>query len=321
MIIMDLNKVDYYIPDSIWSSFGINTQEEYIERYVIRSKFHADVHDDIIKSYETAEYLMAHSYYHWPMYDEAKKKLLGIFEMAVKLRNAELANDLTFKDKKGKIHQKKLNRLIDDLGNFGYPEGYIKELHWIREHRNSEAHPERHGFGGAILMRNFYLIINSINELFMHPDKVLEPIEKYHLLVKKHADSLEGLYVVPFEGQSILAYNPVILRCWKIKEKWVTALYFQYVFQDTKVFIESHIDPKPLLFILSDINFAKEEIKALNIENSEKITFQKTLSPENIEHYNKHLAELQQTNDMDRKSYNFIQQRDVNHAIEVSIYQ
>jgi len=32
--------------------------------------FHAQVPDDIQESYKTVEYLMAHAWYHWPMFDE-----------------------------------------------------------------------------------------------------------------------------------------------------------------------------------------------------------------------------------------------------------
>src|SRR5690606_13639277 len=133
---------NYYTPDSIWSDFKIENQEDYIKKFVIKGNFHSGVHEDVVKSYKTVEYLMAHAYYHWELYDQVLVKLLSIFEMAVKLRSKELNNPLQFQTKNEKTMDKKLVQLIDELKNFGYPAYLIRDLHWLRTLRNIESHPD-----------------------------------------------------------------------------------------------------------------------------------------------------------------------------------
>src|SRR5690554_2604864 len=82
--------MEYFEPDSRWKLYQVFSLEEYVEKFVVKCKFHKDVPADIQDAWQTVEYLLAHAYYHWPMYDEGFKKALLIVEMAVKLRAKEL---------------------------------------------------------------------------------------------------------------------------------------------------------------------------------------------------------------------------------------
>ena len=103
---------NYYLPDSRWA---VSSRQVYEDRFVVKGKFHNLVPDDIIKEFEIAERLMAYSYYCYPMYDEAFKKLLGMTEMAVKLRCKQFGISLEYKDRNGKVRQRTLSYLIDQL--------------------------------------------------------------------------------------------------------------------------------------------------------------------------------------------------------------
>ncbi len=87
---MGLNEINrtgnsnYYKAETLWKNFGAQTREEYVSKFVIQGHFIPSVPEDVLNAYETAEYLMAHAWYYWPMYDEALKKLTGILEIAVK---------------------------------------------------------------------------------------------------------------------------------------------------------------------------------------------------------------------------------------------
>jgi len=76
---------DWYRPDELWKIFpSIKSRKDFMRNWVIWGNFHSGVPKDILNSFETAEYIMAHAWYHWPMYDAALVKVLGILEMAVK---------------------------------------------------------------------------------------------------------------------------------------------------------------------------------------------------------------------------------------------
>jgi hypothetical protein len=77
----------FYTPDTRWDFYQISDEEEFAEKLVIEGVFHQEVPEDVIEAYETTEYLMAHLYYYWPMYDEAFNKVLFTIEMGIKLKN------------------------------------------------------------------------------------------------------------------------------------------------------------------------------------------------------------------------------------------
>src|SRR5687767_6120314 len=113
---------NYFEADLTWNTFGVISKEDYVSKFVFEGKFHSAVPQDIIDSFETAEYMMAHAYYHYKMYDEALKKMLAIFEMAVKLRCTEMGIELEVSSKKWKTKKRRLFDLIDDLMAQGYPQ-------------------------------------------------------------------------------------------------------------------------------------------------------------------------------------------------------
>lgn len=129
--------------------FKLKNKKEYVDKFVIKSRFNSNVNDDIIKGYRTAQYLMAHAYFHYPMYDEAVLKILGIFEMSIKLRSKELGNSVEVVSNNGKRKSKNLGVLINELNRYEYPKTFIEKLHYIREMRNSQVHQDRYGFGGS----------------------------------------------------------------------------------------------------------------------------------------------------------------------------
>jgi len=89
--------MEFHEPDSRWAGFGCSSYEHYLDRYLIRGKFHNKVPNAVTDAYITIEYLMAHAYYFYPMYDEALSKLLRTMEMAVKLRCKEIGIDIVVK--------------------------------------------------------------------------------------------------------------------------------------------------------------------------------------------------------------------------------
>lgn len=205
------NSNKYYTPDPVWSVQNISNLIDHQKKLVITSSFHDQVHNDILESYKTVEYLMAHSYYHWPMYDEARRKILGIVEMAIKLRSQQLNNSLEYFDKRKRNRKKILAQLINELTNYGYPQPLINRLHWARELRNSDSHPDRHGFGGAILMHAFYTIAfypvltNARKQIESHIAS--KPIIKFIKNMKLNDLCIEGFCIESNQGIKIIKTN------------------------------------------------------------------------------------------------------------------
>ncbi|MEQ1747395.1 MAG: hypothetical protein ABMA02_18335, partial [Saprospiraceae bacterium] len=78
--------MSYHTPDFIWEAFGAPDFESYTHVFVVEGRFHKDVPEAVRESYTVAEHIMAHAYYHYPMYEEGLVKLLRTLEMGVRMR-------------------------------------------------------------------------------------------------------------------------------------------------------------------------------------------------------------------------------------------
>lgn len=158
---------DYLKPDNRWKHYKFDNQRDYIEKVVIRGYFHQSVPDDVVKAFTTSEYLMAHAYFHWELFDEALKKCLFTLEMAVKIRAEEKGIDLVRKNKKGRRFDRRLVDVIKDVCKEPHL-GHVKEyLNKARELRNIFAHPKEHSFSGPLSTSTYIVhVVNVINRLF-----------------------------------------------------------------------------------------------------------------------------------------------------------
>jgi len=155
-------ETNYFEPDSLMSYYQIHSGDDFVEAYLVKGDFGPAVPKDIKDSYKTAEYLMAHSYYYWPMYDEAFWKVLAIYEMAIQFRCKELGIELN--NKKG--WRKNLEILHRELIQELKLDQFQYTFEWIRKLRNSQAHPEIHSFGGGLYKTHIELIVKFIKMIF-----------------------------------------------------------------------------------------------------------------------------------------------------------
>jgi hypothetical protein len=196
----------WFEADTRWELCNIKSLEDFIDNYVVAGKFHDQVPVDIVTAFETVSYLMAHSYYHWPMMDEAMTKALLVMEMAVKLKAKQGNIDLeTLPNKKRKTFQKKLANLIDEVCEVNGLDFLKPDFERFRTIRNSRMHPERHNYMGALgkPKGNVILFINIINFLFMDKKDIEELIEGREEL---------KVELEPFEnGSFVLEYNNTLI--------------------------------------------------------------------------------------------------------------
>lgn len=311
----------YYQPDITWQSFNIQTQEEYVKSFVVKGNFHTAVHKDVLKSYKTVEYLMAHAYYHYPMYDEALKKLLSIFEMAVKLRCTDLDIELEFVNRRGKTQKKILAKLITDLIDYGYPVELKSSLDWVRRLRNMSAHPDSHSFGGGIFKGPIIPILNIINSIFKAPIDVAERKIKIEHHQKEMESLLNKVYILNHNKQAILVYNPTPVKAMKIKNNWVYAWHIHPVLANTKKLLEEHKIPSPIVLFLKDENIIDNNLSAFDLETNSKTKLSITTKPENIKNYKKHISEFEALERMDQFAYESSHNSTITTKIDNFVYK
>ncbi|WP_141239924.1 hypothetical protein [Aliifodinibius salipaludis] len=158
----------FYEPDSRWEMHQINNNEDYAKKLVITGYFHDQVPEDVIKAYETVEYLMAHAYYYWPMFDEAFNKMLFTIEMGIKLKAKQLNIPIYRRKENGERWYRRLSLIIDDICDEDYLRDLKKKLERSAGLRDMKAHPKQNSFSGPSggTHRNIKYCINILNRLF-----------------------------------------------------------------------------------------------------------------------------------------------------------
>lgn len=164
----------------------MNDFEDYKKNCVVKGQFHSLVPKDVVEAFEVAEYIMAHAYYHYPLYDEAYSKLLLIVEMAIKLRCKQLGIQIEtgkINKKNGQPINKVLDVLIKEMAAIEPTKSIEKGLHWLRERRNSKMHPDGHFYMGSMVSPAMKIGVTILNKIFT-PDNTFQLFESELLKVQ-----------------------------------------------------------------------------------------------------------------------------------------
>jgi hypothetical protein len=164
----------YHTPDKHWEIWGCTNYDCYLEKYLVKGNFHDKVPEEIIDASATIEYLIAHAYYYFKIYDEALNKALRIVELSVKLRCKQLGIDLQHEevDLNSKKRNKDFSRLNEDLIKKEKNKELTYVLNYIRFMRNNQMHPTMNSFVGG---RNNGVIIKcfeTVNLLFAEGEDI-----------------------------------------------------------------------------------------------------------------------------------------------------
>jgi hypothetical protein len=189
--------MEYHEPVILWEAMGMPDFDTYREKSVVKGLFHPLVPKDVIDAYEVAEYMMAHAYYHWPLYDEAFTKLLLITEMAVKLRCAHFGIPIEEKRKNGSLRDRHFEQLIIDVCKAEPLKSIEERLHWLRSRRNDKMHPDSHTFSGAIM--NYFAIklgVGILNKLFIPEQLLSSSPQQIESINNDLASFFNGLFVL-----------------------------------------------------------------------------------------------------------------------------
>jgi hypothetical protein len=290
----------YYQPDTIWRIFGAPTEAEYIQKFVVKGNFHAGVHEDVVKSYDVVEHIMALSYFHYPMYEVALQKLLGIYEMAVKLRSQQVGIVMDYTLKNGAKRKKELNKLIDELVDKALIPELKSVMHHTRKIRNIFAHPDQYSLFGTLSHSVLIPLVNLLNQLFLPQSHHIENNEVLLKTKESFTISETDLFKLEHKNQLILAYAPKLLNTFKVGSTWVSAISFQPVLSKTKELLSEHKIPDGIIRFFKEVEITSKGIKAIDTESIQEILIERTTKTENLEVLKRHLKELKELNELDQ---------------------
>ena len=314
---------DWYKQAEIWSVYSNSkTREDFVKNWVIEGHFHAQVPEDVIDAYETAAYLMAHAWYHWPMFDEALRKVAGIFEMAVKLKCQQLEIPLKhINNRSGKEIDISLSVLVDQVASQEKEKNLKNWMQNVRKIRNRLMHPEKNSFAGGMVSPRIKGTVNLINLLFLENKTVIKAREQTTSMQQTYAGFKEGLYVLEYNNERMLIAEVEPMKAFKIKEEWVSLWLFRPVLTNTYETLSNHRYAVPPFLVLKQLDLKNGELTAITFEHSESIKLIPTEDPRNQALLDLHLEEWRQLEERDRIMYDNFIQREGSKAIHDFMYR
>lgn len=295
---------NYYDPDDRWEIlYQIDSRQAYEDKFVVKGKFHNRVPDDVKMDFEIAERLMAYSYYCYPMYDEALKKLLGMTEMAVKLRCTQLDISLDYKDKKGESKQRVLSQLIDLLLKRENDKPLHDVLTKARRIRNIFAHPDRHTFLGGMVYNSVIQVINTINFIFLDEQVFKESKNYLNELLQSNDPFEHGNFILEHNDYRYLAYCGRCLDVFKVKGEWIGLWVFYPVITNMKEQIEKNKYNIPIFTTLKDVEIKDSCLHGVDVASDKPVRFLTTTESKNLEKFVDFEQQLKECKNIDIELY------------------
>lgn len=270
----------YHEPDAIWEVFDLPDFGAYVEKFVVRGRFHSGVPEDVVKGYTVAEHIMALAYYYYPMYEEALVKLLRTLELGVRLRCAQLGIATTFTDNKGKKQGKNLGALIDQLAA-KEPSKSIKEtLDGLRELRNIFMHPTENMLLGSTAIHAIRQTLVQLNALFLP--------EQFFSDAKKELDGMQsawrpferGLFILDQGGYQVVINESQVVEAYRDGSAWVYLVCFKPIFKEIKKCLEQGYQAHPVLLVLREVTVEPGMMRGTNISDGMPVMFFETDRPD-----------------------------------------
>lgn len=276
----------YHEPVILWEAMGMPDFHTYCEKSVVRGLFHPTVPKDVKDAYEVAEYMMAHAYYHWALFDEAFTKLLLITEMAVKIRCNHFGIPTQEKRKNYTLQDRRLDHLIKDVCKAEPLKNIEEELHWLRGRRNNKMHPHSNTFSGAIA--NYHAIklgVGIINKLFI-PEHLQSQIQQQIDSLAGQLNSFSnGLFVLDTGDSRFLIEGIKVVDALLINGEWYYFLVASPITNNIGEQVRKHNYADPLTLQIRDITVNDSSISMKDASTDKPIQITPTHHPAYIETY------------------------------------
>jgi hypothetical protein len=282
----------YHEPDERWAIFGMNSFEDYCEKSVAEGLFCSYVPEEIREAYKNAEYIMAHAYYHYPLYEEAFSKLLMTIEMAVKQRCIQFDIPLQTTNKYDQLTYKTFDNLIQEMSRFEATKKIENGLHWLRKKRNQKLHEYRHTVSGSMFYNFMKVGVTMLNKIFI-PKEIFESSEIERSSKQQLLNSINHKPLV-FENKNYLVEKLEVKDALIINGKSVYLVTIHPVTHDIQRQIERADYKQPEMFTVESIEVNGSQILMSISDSKEEITFRQTSHPKDIETYNKFISDREE---------------------------
>lgn len=265
--------MEFYTPDERWDIFGCPDFESFLNKYLVRGNFHKKVPEQVVDAYKTIEYLMAHAYYYYPMYDEALSKLLRTIEMAIKIRCKELNIPTVVEKKKGneiKRYDLTFNDLINKVCNEEKEKKLDFSLHRIREIRNMFMHPEFNSYMGGIIIFNIYFCVTILNTLFADKSFFIKVNSELKSFENKLANFKAKTMTFKRGSEYFLIHDLEIIDFFYIENEDLFCFSIHPVIQITEnIILEKKVTgAPPICFPAKDVKISENSILGIDIKNN-----------------------------------------------------
>ncbi|MCB9247020.1 MAG: hypothetical protein H6606_11405 [Flavobacteriales bacterium] len=316
MLDKKISHTNYFQPDSKWDLPENSTSpNKFVQNHVVHGHFHSGVPEDILLSFETAEHLMAYSYFYWPLYDEALRKILGIFEMAVKLRAKELG--IKTKSEKGSVH---LSSLIDQLIKKGFPRNRKLIMDWIRRLRNYHSHPERHNFMGGSSKYQIIPIVNTINELFYSYSKLKENEHELKRIQRLVASFNDTCFVLETSGKRFLIHRIQPRFVLQKDESLVNIIAFYPILENADSLLKNHAYPEPFTVAIKDCDIEINLIQGVDVSDACELSVYITDNQLDMNRFNEYWEAYHQLSETDKMIMDSFQDGTILHHQHNLVY-
>lgn len=292
------NSLEWHTPDTRWEVFGAPNYETYLQKYMVKGLFHSGVPEDIIKEYQTVEYLLAHAYYYYPMYDEGFNKLLRTLELAVKLRCQQLEIP---------VGKKNLQTLMKFVQQSEPDKPLEYHLNKGRKLRNFYSHPNSHTYAGPSSYTSFFQMVNTINSLFI-PEQHFSKAKKKLSQWEENLNSfLNGSFVLDKGEKRYLIHSFKIMEYFQTDRDELFFCIAYPVIIDFKKSLEQGNYPPPFMLGMRNLNIENEIITGTDVKTGELIQISISKNEKDYASVNSFLTELRNApkDQLDRFFYLF----------------
>lgn len=280
--------MEYHEPVILWEAMGMPDFDTYCQKSVVKGLFHPSVPKDVIDAYEVAEYMMAHAYYHWALYDEAFTKLLLITEMAVKFKCVQYGIPVETTNKKGNLVPRNLETLIKEYCKEEPLKGIENDLLWLKGRRNNRMHPNSHTYSGAIANYNAIKFgVGILNKLFIPEQLLSSSPQKIESTNTAFAPFIAGLFVLDIGDKRYLIEGVKVEDALMINGDWHYFLVASPITNDIGKQVREHHYADFHALQVKDILVGDDSITMTDASTNKPIQISTTDHPANIETYRK----------------------------------
>lgn len=245
--------------------------DEYMTHIESLFKWNNGVSDDIKNHFEVVKSLLVYSFYNYVLIDEAVKKTLFAYELAMKIRYEELT---------GKAWKDNWDGLIKKLYDMSLFDDRLESIQQDRVKRNFLAHPEGFKFGGVAFWNVMRRVVDNINGMYDDVEKRKERI----VLIDDFNSFVEGTLKEGFEvdlgDKKLLGHEIYCLWINNKTEGYRYNLLIYYCTTDDFLKLDCAKDLPHNLLLIKDITFTEKGIAGLLLNAS---GFQKTIYINRIE--------------------------------------